>query len=81
MSICCPTLLEQAGEITSLQEQVPFELIPKQDSERPCSYVADFVYYRDGTRVVEDSKGFRTEAYRIKKKLLLFVHGIRVVEV
>lgn len=30
--------------------------------------------------VVEDSKGFRTKEYRIKKKLLLWVHGIRIRE-
>jgi hypothetical protein len=72
---------EQAcGLISDLQEQVPFLLIPKQDGERKCEYVADFVYVRDGVRVVEDCKGFRTDIYRLKRKLLQFVHGIRVVE-
>ena len=50
--------------------------------EKSCVYVADFVY-RDagGSLVVEDAKGERTEAYIIKRKLMLHKHGIRVREV
>ena len=48
--------------------------------EQSCVYVADFVYREDGRQVVEDAKGVRTEAYRIKKKLLLWRYGIRVRE-
>jgi hypothetical protein len=77
-----------AGEISCLERQVKFELIPKQrDADgkavRPCSYVADFVY-RDnetGETVVEDVKGFKTKEYRIKWKLMLWVNGITVREV
>lgn len=76
----CLRLLERAGRITDLKRQVSFELIPKQDGERACTYVADFVYYEDGKMVVEDCKGFKTEVYRIKKKLMLWVHGIRIKE-
>lgn len=76
----CLRLLERAGKITDLQRQVSFELIPKQDGERACSYVADFTYYKDGKLVVEDCKGFKTDVYRIKKKLMLWVHGIRITE-
>lgn len=49
--------------------------------ERGVCYYADFVYYRDGELVVEDSKGMRTKEYIIKRKLMLHVHGIRVKEV
>lgn len=49
--------------------------------ERGCSYVADFVYRQDGEEIVEDAKGMRTEEYRIKRKLMLWRHGIKVVEV
>jgi hypothetical protein len=31
--------------------------------------------------VVEDVKGFKTPVYRLKKKLMLAVHGIIVVEI
>lgn len=115
-------LMEKAGEIRDLREQVAFELIPAiytdgqalapipaQQPDRPsplgavpgrpmtarerrngglwcleraCSYVADFVYTtRDGKLVVEDAKGFRTEAYKIKKKLMLWRYGIDIKEV
>ena len=76
----CLRLLERAGRITDLRRQVSFELIPKQDGERACSYVADFTYYEDGKLVVEDCKGFKTDVYRIKKKMMLWVHGIRIRE-
>lgn len=49
--------------------------------EKECSYIADFVYVRDGEIVVEDAKGVRTDVYRIKRKLMLWVHGIVVHEV
>lgn len=51
--------------------------------ERECSYLADFVYVdsKTGRTIVEDSKGFRTRDYVIKRKLMLHVHGIRIKEV
>ena len=76
----CLRLLERAGRITDLKRQVKYELIPKQDGERACTYIADFTYYEDGKLVVEDCKGFKTDAYKIKKKLMLWVHGIRIKE-
>lgn len=49
--------------------------------EKECSYIADFVYKQDGQTVVEDTKGVRTEAYIIKRKMMLYFHGIRILEV
>ena len=78
---CELRLLERAGKISDLQRQVKYELIPKQKGERSCTYLADFVYKdSDGNTVVEDTKGVRTDAYRIKRKLMLWVHGIRIKE-
>lgn len=91
-------LMERAGLISDLREQVPYVLIPAQYGEcgknfkgratrvlleRACSYVADFVYTdkATGRTVVEDTKGFRTKEYIIKRKLMLHVHGIRIKEV
>ena len=78
-------LLEKGGVIKDLKCQVKFELIPKQEDERACYYTADFTYYeqdRDGKWefIVEDSKGARTEVYKIKRKLMLYVHNIRIRE-
>ena len=85
---CELKLLEKAGEITDLRRQVPYLLIPAQKDERTgkllereCRYVADFVYHDEGFTVVEDAKGCRTDVYKIKKKLMLERHGIRVQEV
>ena len=78
---CELRILERAGKISDLQRQVKYELIPKQAGERACTYVADFVYIdSDGNKVVEDTKGVRTDAYRIKRKLMLWIHGIRIKE-
>ena len=78
-------LMLRARLIEDLQRQVRFELIPKQDGERACTYIADFVYIdrKTGDTVVEDVKSpaTRTEAYRIKRKLMLYVHGIRIREI
>lgn len=50
--------------------------------EKECTYYADFVYVNDkGEKVVEDTKGMKTEAYLIKRKLMLYVHGIRIQEI
>lgn len=49
--------------------------------EKECSYIADFCYIQNGETVVEDSKGYRTEVYRIKKKLMLERYGIQIKEV
>ena len=89
--------LEDAGKISGLKRQVEFILIPEQREpdtigsrggihkgkliERKCSYVADFVYMEDGNLVVEDTKGMRLPDYVIKRKLLLYNHGIRIREV
>lgn len=62
-------LLEQASEISELQLQVPFEVIPKQKDERKCVYKVDFVYKENGKLIAEDVKGKRTKEYIIKRKL------------
>ena len=50
--------------------------------EREVSYYADFVYKnRLGFKIVEDTKGYRTDVYKIKRKLMLQEYGIRIFEV
>lgn len=80
-------MLEKAGAISDLKRQVKYELIPAQKDpatgkviERACTYIADFCYVEDGETVTEDTKGFRTDAYRIKRKLMLQKYGIRIRE-
>lgn len=93
-------LLQRAGEITDLQRQVEFELIPNQYEiiervsktgkplksekkliERRVCYIADFVYTdKNGNKVVEDTKSeiTQTPVFVVKRKLMLYVHGIKV---
>lgn len=84
---CELKLLGKAGEIKNLQTQVKYILIPAQKHngkvvERECSYIADFVYQnKAGELIVEDTKGFKTKEYRIKRKLMLHIYGIRIVEI
>ena len=51
--------------------------------EKECSYIADFKYFDEveGCTVVEDTKGIRTKDYIIKRKLMLWVHKIKVKEI
>lgn len=80
-------LLQRAGEISDLQTQVSYQLIPSQKrqhgkAEKAVHYIADFVYKtRDGETVVEDAKGAKTPEYIIKRKLMLLVYGIEIREV
>ena len=51
--------------------------------ERECSYIADFVYIdtKTGKMVVEDTKGFKTKDFIIKRKLMLYIHKIQIREI
>lgn len=78
--------MQRAGQITDLQRQVPFNLVPSQKTPRGktiqgVKYIADFVYKHRGMTVVEDAKGVKTQGYIIKKKLMLWIHGIEIQEV
>ena len=83
-------LMEKAGEIERLERQMPFLLIPTQvrsdgAKEREVHYFADFVYYDNKLErlVVEDvkSRATKTKDYVLKRKLMLMVHCISIIEV
>ena len=88
-------LLERAGKISDLQRQVEFPLLPTQREtimkngvlrqgkvlERGVVYTADFVYMENGHKVVEDVKGVKTRDYILRRKMMLYFHGIRIREV
>ena len=73
-------LLQRAGEIENLQLQVPYVLIEKSKHGRAIKYIADFVYEEKGQTVVEDSKGYRTDVYKLKKRLLAEKYDIEIKE-
>ena len=53
--------------------------------EQECAYIADFVYWQDGKQIVEDVKGMKKgtayAVFTIKRKLMLYIHGIKVKEI
>ena len=59
----------------------------KRCVEKSCTYKADFCYKQDGQLIVEDTKGYRDPAsagyakFVIKRKLMLWRHGIKVLEI
>lgn len=78
----------EIGVISELRRQQKFVLIPSQRIEgklieREASYIADFVYVDNetGRTIVEDTKGFRTDTYILKRKMMLWKYGIRIKEI
>lgn len=80
--------MEKEGLIQGLELQVPFELVPsftimidgKKKKRRNIKYIADFVYYEDGKKIVEDVKGRKTDIYKLKKKLFEYKYHITIKE-
>ena len=64
---------ERDGLIQGLQRQMPFVLLERYEIEgrkvREIVYKADFVYYENGVKVIEDVKGYVTKEFAIKKKM------------
>jgi len=87
--------MEDLHMISNLRMQVPYELIPSQYEEytdekgkkkkrcveRPVKYIADFVYFDGENEIVEDTKGMRTKDYILKRKMMLYLKGIKIHEV
>ena len=81
-------ILEKAGLIKDIELQKEFILQPsfKKNGKtyRSIKYIADFYYYDNHLKkyVVEDTKGYRTEVYKLKKKLFEFKYPeLELVEV
>lgn len=78
-------ILKDAGKISGLRLQEKFVLQPSfklnGKTYRAITYVADFVYKDDKGMHVVDTKGYRTQVYKIKKKLFMKKYGIEIEEV
>ena len=84
--------LQRVGEISELNRQVPFVLMPSYTiadettrqgyrTVREIRYIADFTYrLKDGTRIIEDVKGIQTDVFKIKRKLLERKIALGVIE-
>ena len=74
-------LLQKQGHIRELTLQPRYDLIV---NGMKCGfYKADFRYLdnRSSQRIVEDVKGFRTETYNLKKKLVFALYGVEIQEI
>lgn len=72
---CRLKLLERGGVIRNLMRQVPYILIPTirttAGTLKQITYYADFVYEENGIVCIVDTKGYETEVFKIKKRLLI----------
>lgn len=71
-------ILERAGEIRDLELQPVYPITA--NGRTVAKYVADFRYQTNGGTVIEDVKGMKTPVYRLKKKLVEAIHGVRITE-
>ena len=82
---CHLKIRARLGEISDLRRQVVFELAPavviQGRKRQPLRYIADMTYTEDGKQVVADVKGAITDAFRIKRHLMMSVHGIEIREI
>lgn len=77
--------MEELGIIKDLKLQVKFELQPSfkfnGKTIRAINYIADFTYYDENNKLhIVDTKGVRTEVYKIKKKMMQY-KGLEIEEV
>lgn len=80
--------MKRHGIIKDLELQPTFELIPtfKKDEKtyRKTTYKADFKYYdkEKNKTIVEDTKGFLTDIYKLKKKLFEYTYkDLQIIEI
>ena len=80
-------LLEQSGQIKDLELQKEYILIPKFEVNgkiyRKTSYFADFTFIstKDNKTHIADTKGVKTDVYKLKKKLMAYKYNIEIEEI
>lgn len=80
-------ILEQKEKIKNLELQKVYELQPSfkinGKTYQKITYKADFSYIsvEDNKLHVIDVKGFKTEVYKLKKKMFVYKYGIEIEEV
>ena len=73
-------MMQESGLISDLELQKRFEILPKSMGNRAVFYVADFVYTQGGQTIVEDCKGFKTDVYKLKKKMFEYRYQTKILE-
>jgi hypothetical protein len=73
---CELKLLQMAGEIRNLKHHQVFKF--EHNGVLIGSYEADFTYFQGNEFVCEDAKGYETDVFRLKRKMLKAFYGIEV---
>ena len=75
---CALKIQEKSGIIKNLKRQVRFSFI--HNNVKICDYIADWAYtiVETGTPVIEDWKGFETDMFKLKSKMMKAFYGIDV---
>lgn len=73
-------VLEITKKIKNLKTQVPFILIEKSIHGRSIKYIADFTYEENGELKIVDVKGFKTDVYKLKKRMMA-EKGHKIIEI
>ena len=73
-------LMEKGGVIKGFERQVSYKFV--HNGVKICEYRADFVVtFGDGRVEVWDAKGFKTDVYKLKKRMMMAFFNIYIVEV
>ena len=73
-------LLQRSGEITEVKRQVDFPLYV--NGKKITTYRADFVVtFHDGRKEIIETKGFKTDSFRIKWNLLDAIMSVEHPEI
>jgi hypothetical protein len=68
--------LQNIGKVLFFLRQVPFHL------PGGVKYVCDFlIFWANGEITIEDVKGFKTESYKAKKRMVEALYPIEILEV
>lgn len=76
---CELKLLERGGAIRNLEHHVPISI--DVNGQHICKYEADFTYFENNERVIEDCKGSTatiTDVFRLKRKLIRALYGVEI---
>jgi hypothetical protein len=76
-------LMQKAGIVKSIELQKPYDLNDYAETKREqVKYICDFfVKWKDGRETVEDTKGYRTQTYKLKKKFFETRYRIKITEI
>jgi hypothetical protein len=71
--------LQDQGALTRLEQQPEFRV--EINGKLVCRYVADFAWFTNDCRVIEDVKGMRTPIFNLKRKLVEAAHPGTVITI